>query len=566
MHEQAGRIRDALRCRQRAISADPRHFGYWIKLARLHHERLQEPHLAIQALKKVLEVEPNHAETLALLMEIERAAAAPRGPNTAHAGPGTPLVSAIVSTYNSARFLRGCLEDLERQTIADQLEIIVVDSASPQNERAIVEEFQQRYSNIVYLRTETRETVYGAWNRGIRAARGKYLTNANTDDRHRPDALDILARTLEANPDITLAYADCLVTRVENETFETTRATERMQWLDFNPADLLLKGCFVGPQPMWRREVHDEHGYFDATIVSAGDYEFWLRLAQNRTFFHVKETLGLYLESPTSVEHGNRERGAKEVLEARRRYNAVLTSGARPIRAPVAKPVAPWQGRPHSSARPPRAVAAITLPAAAMVGHLDAARELLERKKLREAWEAARAAIAARPFHPEAFLLLAEIAQAAGDSVSARTCAQHACGSRRNGSRRNNFSKAICAATRSPTGSRCRKTLRTPHSAIRTRLTVCLIVKNEEKFLGQCLDSVRGLADQIVVVDTGSTDRTVDIAREHGAEVHTFAWCDDFSAARNAALEHATGDWILMLDADEELPPKPRTVAQTAAG
>ncbi len=83
-----------------------------------------------------------------------------------------------------------------------------------------------------------------------------------------------------------------------------------------------------------------------------------------------------------------------------------------------------------------------------------------------------------------------------------------------------------------------------------------MIVKNEEAFLGRCLDSVRDVAAQIVVVDTGSTDRTIDIAKEHGAEVHHFAWCDDFSAARNAALEHATGDWVLSLDADEELLPE----------
>ena len=73
-------------------------------------------------------------------------------------------------------------------------------------------------------------------------------------------------------------------------------------------------------------------------------------------------------------------------------------------------------------------------------------------------------------------------------------------------------------------------------------------------FLAQCLKSVHGLAQQVVVVDTGSTDRTVDIAKSFGAEIHSFAWCDDFAAARNAALEHATGDWVLMLDADEELP------------
>jgi tetratricopeptide (TPR) repeat protein len=86
------------------------------------------------------------------------------------------------------------------------------------------------------------------------------------------------------------------------------------------------------------------------------------------------------------------------------------------------------------------------------------------------------------------------------------------------------------------------------------RLSVCVITKNEEQTLARCLNSVRGIADQIVVVDTGSTDRTVEMARENGAEVYSFAWNDDFSAARNAALEHATGDWVLTLDADEEFP------------
>jgi tetratricopeptide (TPR) repeat protein len=85
-------------------------------------------------------------------------------------------------------------------------------------------------------------------------------------------------------------------------------------------------------------------------------------------------------------------------------------------------------------------------------------------------------------------------------------------------------------------------------------LSVCLIARNEEKFLTQCLNSIRPIARQIIVVDTGSTDATVRIAKESGAEVHSFPWCDDFSAARNAALEHATGDWVLILDADEELP------------
>ncbi len=87
------------------------------------------------------------------------------------------------------------------------------------------------------------------------------------------------------------------------------------------------------------------------------------------------------------------------------------------------------------------------------------------------------------------------------------------------------------------------------------RLSACLITKNEAERLPACLGSVRDLADELVVVDTGSTDDTVAIARSLGAKVYEFAWCDDFAAARNASLRYATGTWVLVLDADEVLEP-----------
>ncbi|HWT93797.1 MAG TPA: glycosyltransferase, partial [Solirubrobacteraceae bacterium] len=87
-------------------------------------------------------------------------------------------------------------------------------------------------------------------------------------------------------------------------------------------------------------------------------------------------------------------------------------------------------------------------------------------------------------------------------------------------------------------------------------VALCMIVKDEERVLERCLASVAGVVDELVVVDTGSTDRTVEIARAHGATVLTYAWNDDFAAARNVGLEAATSDWILFLDADEELGPK----------
>lgn len=85
------------------------------------------------------------------------------------------------------------------------------------------------------------------------------------------------------------------------------------------------------------------------------------------------------------------------------------------------------------------------------------------------------------------------------------------------------------------------------------KLSFCAIVKNEAKNLGRCLASVRPYVDELVIVDTGSTDDTVAIAQQYGATVSNFEWCNDFAAARNYANSLVTGNWILTLDADEEL-------------
>lgn len=86
-------------------------------------------------------------------------------------------------------------------------------------------------------------------------------------------------------------------------------------------------------------------------------------------------------------------------------------------------------------------------------------------------------------------------------------------------------------------------------------LSVCMIVKNEEKHLLRCLKSVRDVADEIIIVDTGSTDKTKDIATVFGARVFDFPWTGDFSQARNESLRHASGSWILIMDADEAISP-----------
>ncbi len=87
----------------------------------------------------------------------------------------------------------------------------------------------------------------------------------------------------------------------------------------------------------------------------------------------------------------------------------------------------------------------------------------------------------------------------------------------------------------------------------RPRISLTMIVRNEEANLPACLQSVAGLVDEIIIVDTGSTDRTKEVATQWGAKVFDFPWCDSFAAARNESLHHATGQWIFWLDADDRL-------------
>jgi glycosyltransferase involved in cell wall biosynthesis len=238
--------------------------------------------------------------------------AGPRAMNS-HSVPDRPVasrtavaastVSAIVSVYNAEKFIEGCLEDLLQQTLyaKGRLEIVIVNSGSRQNEDAIIRAYQSRYANIRYVKTEERETVYQAWNRGIKAASGTYITNANTDDRHSPDACETLADALDRRPDISIVYGDSVVTKNETDTWMNCSPKGRFAWPESNTR-VLFDVCYLGPHPMWRKSLHDTYGYFDDRYRSAGDYEFWLKLAvHNEQMLHLPDVVGIYLENQASI-------------------------------------------------------------------------------------------------------------------------------------------------------------------------------------------------------------------------------------------------------------------------
>ena len=173
-----------------------------------------------------------------------------------------------------------CLQDLTCQTLFQKglLEILVIDCNSPSNEAAIVRRYQAQHQNISYLRLSERESLYSAWNIGIHMARGEYVTNANTDDRHRSDGLERMMLELDANPAVDLVYANVFRSESPNESFLENKGAVIYEYPEYFPPDCLLF-CQIGCQPMWRKSVHADIGWFREDLKAAGDYDFNIRLA-----------------------------------------------------------------------------------------------------------------------------------------------------------------------------------------------------------------------------------------------------------------------------------------------
>lgn len=194
-------------------------------------------------------------------------------------------VSIITSVYNGDEYIKGFLEDVTKQTIFDQCELILVNANSPGNEEPVILEFLSAYSNIRYYRLDKDPGLYGAWNFAIRNATGDFITNTNIDDRLSPDCYQIHLQFLLDNPQIDLVYSGVYITQDDITFQEAEKLGSTVNfWADFSQ-QALYKSSLPNNHPMWRKSLHDKFGYFDESYKSAGDWEFWLRLAQGGVLF-----------------------------------------------------------------------------------------------------------------------------------------------------------------------------------------------------------------------------------------------------------------------------------------
>ncbi|MFA6964002.1 glycosyltransferase [Bosea sp. (in: a-proteobacteria)] len=216
-------------------------------------------------------------------------------------GAAAPKVSVIVSLYNAETKLRTLLDNISAQSLArdGQIEVVLVDSASPTKEYEVFKDYAaQSALPIVFARSEQRETIQAAWNRGIKLANAPYLTFLGADEGMHPDCLLALAGALDQNPRVDWAMADSIVTEVDKAGVfnHDVMVYDRT---GFNPGLIRLETCYLSwVAGLYRKTVHDRFGYYDEKFRAAGDTEFKGRLLTHINALHVPKRLGVFNNYP----------------------------------------------------------------------------------------------------------------------------------------------------------------------------------------------------------------------------------------------------------------------------
>ncbi|MEI6783535.1 MAG: glycosyltransferase, partial [Verrucomicrobiota bacterium] len=493
--------------------------------------------------------------------------------------------SIVILSYNQLAHTKACLESIARHT-SEPYELILVDNGSTDGTSDYLREYAAQHERVLVVANRTNRGFAAGNNQGLALATGRQVLCLNNDTVVSPGWLGSMLRVLQEHPQTGVVgprsnrvLGQQQVDEVGYKSLAELPAFAAA-WAETNAGKSRVANRVVGFCLLARREVIKAVGGLDEQFGS-GNFEdddfcvrahlagFATRIADDSFVHHVGHATftGAGIDYTKAMQTNWTLFKSKWAIPAEMPSSlGYFTPDVAPpgVALKVPLPELPlthqlsvdgrcWMDKLMAAAAKAKP---ITLPPCALVGQLREAQQFLQQKKLPAAWGATRAALKHRPFHPDAYLLLAEIALAAQDSVAALACAQFARQIAPEFRPAKKFLKGKLHGHLKPEWLVLPEEIGKHKAESRNWLSVCLIVKNEERFLGQCLASIKGLAHQVVVVDTGSTDRTVEIAREHGAQVHSFAWCDDFSAARNAALEHVTGDWVLILDADEELPPE----------
>jgi len=228
---------------------------------------------------------------------------------------GNPEITVLVSVYKPGNLLDLFLGSLISQTIFEKTEVIIILVCPDSFERNLVEKLAEKYPNVIYRIYDTRITIYEAWNAGIEISSAPLITNMNIDDLRSNDSLQTQVAFMKSHPWVDVGFQDVYffldrdldwisIVNVGALSKLTGVTLTELAWFGINAPH---------NGPIWRRKLHERYGVFDPSLRSAGDYEFWMRMASfGKVFAKIpKSTVGYYFnpngmstsaDSPSSVE------------------------------------------------------------------------------------------------------------------------------------------------------------------------------------------------------------------------------------------------------------------------
>jgi glycosyltransferase involved in cell wall biosynthesis len=230
-----------------------------------------------------------------------------------------PKISLITSVFKAEEYIEQLMEDVTNQSIFDKCEWVILNANKPGDdfEEEVILSYKEKYpDNIVYERMQEDPGIYDTWNKGIKMSTGEFITNVNCDDRRHPRGLEKQAALLCKNTNVDLVYNDSFITHEPNIMFkDVTPGTQKYNFEDFS-LEAMLRSNLPHNNPMWRRTVHESHGYFNQYYKSAGDWDFWLRCAFGGSVFKKHpEVLGVYYFNPTGMSTNPEHDSWKKVHE-----------------------------------------------------------------------------------------------------------------------------------------------------------------------------------------------------------------------------------------------------------
>ena len=202
-----------------------------------------------------------------------------------------PKISVVLPTYNGIKFIKQSIDSVLNQTFTD-FELIIINDCSTDGTRELVEDYARKDARIRVFHNETNLKLPASLNKGFELAAGEFYTWTSDDNRYEVDALEIMAKALDENPNVGMVYCNCLVIDENDRVVDA--------WKLSQPTGIRTGNC-IGACFMYRSEVANKVGKYDTTMFLAEDYDYWLRIYENYQLLHLSNFLYYYREHGESL-------------------------------------------------------------------------------------------------------------------------------------------------------------------------------------------------------------------------------------------------------------------------